>query len=163
MQAHIEERLITAYNLVVVRPKLKMADPSGRTRCARGPGPDGKDPSIANPALDRLVNCQNMTMAQFGEALRGWEFGYFFSPVHDATGLMGSWDFTLSFTSIDLFQAGLALGTSPTSDQATTSELSGTLSLFDAIQRELGLKLVRGKRMGPVLVIDYIEEQPTPN
>jgi uncharacterized protein (TIGR03435 family) len=163
MQAHIEERPIRAYNLVAVRPTLKVADPSSRTRCISGPGPDRKDPSIANPALDRLVSCQNMTMAQFGEALRGWEFGYFFSPVHDATGLKGSWDFTVSFTSLNRFEADSVPGTSPSKDQVTASEPSGTLSLFDAIQRQLGLKLVRSKLPGPVLVIDHIEEQPTPN
>jgi uncharacterized protein (TIGR03435 family) len=165
MQAHIEERPITAYTLVAVRPKLKVADPSSRTGCVTHYGlrPEEKGPGLENPAIDQFVSCRNMTMAQFAEALRGWEFGYFFSPVRDTTDLKGSWDFTLSFTSIERFEAGLAPGTSPTSDQVTTSEPSGTLSLFDAIQSQLGLKLVRGKLPGPVLVIDHIEEQPTPN
>jgi uncharacterized protein (TIGR03435 family) len=35
--------------------------------------------------------------------------------------------------------------------------------VFDAIQKQLGLKLVMRKRVAPVLVIDYIEEKPTDN
>jgi uncharacterized protein (TIGR03435 family) len=165
LQAHIEERPITAYTLVAVRPRLKAADPSGRTGCVThyGPRPEEKGPGVGNPAIDQFVSCRNMTMAQFAEALRSWDFGYFFSPVHDATNLMGSWDFNLTFTSFDRFRSGLAPGTSPSNDQATAPEQSGALSLFDAIQSQLGLRLVRGKLPGPVLVIDHIEEQPTPN
>ena len=40
---------------------------------------------------------------------------------------------------------------------------SGALSLFDAIQKQLGLKLDQRKRLMPVLVIDHIEEHPTDN
>jgi DNA-directed RNA polymerase specialized sigma24 family protein len=37
----------------------------------------------------------------------------------------------------------------------------GALSLFDALPKELGLKLEQHKRPLPVLVIDHIERQPT--
>jgi uncharacterized protein (TIGR03435 family) len=165
MQAHIEERPITAYTLVAVRPRFKAADPSSRTGCVThyGPRPEDRGPGYGNPAIDQFVSCHNMTMAQFAEALRGWDFGYFWSPVRDATNLKGSWDFNLSFTSFDRFRAVSAPGASPNNDQAATSEQSDTLSLFDAIQNQLGLKLMRGKLPGPVLVIDHIDEQPTPN
>ena len=36
-------------------------------------------------------------------------------------------------------------------------------SIFDAIDKQLGLKLEMHKRMIPVLVIDHIEEKPTDN
>jgi uncharacterized protein (TIGR03435 family) len=39
----------------------------------------------------------------------------------------------------------------------------GGMSLFDAIEQQLGLKLEGAKRSMPVFVIDKIEETPTEN
>ena len=39
----------------------------------------------------------------------------------------------------------------------------GGVSLFDAIEKQLGLKLEVQKRPEPVFVIDHIEEKPTDN
>jgi uncharacterized protein (TIGR03435 family) len=43
------------------------------------------------------------------------------------------------------------------------SDSSGALTLFDAVNRQLGLKLEKQRRPVPVLVIDHIEEKPTDN
>ncbi len=110
LQAHMEDRPVSAYTLIAVKPKLTKADPSSRTRCKEGPGPDGKDPRIANPVLNRLQSCQNMTTAQIGEELQRVAPGYIYGPVQDSTGLKGSWDFTLSFSSADLTKAGAGTG-----------------------------------------------------
>ena len=40
---------------------------------------------------------------------------------------------------------------------------NGAISVFDAIKKQLGLRLVKGKRKLPVLVIDHIEEKPADN
>ena len=40
---------------------------------------------------------------------------------------------------------------------------NGALSLFDAVSKQLGLKLEKQTRPVPVLVIDHIEEKPTEN
>jgi uncharacterized protein (TIGR03435 family) len=37
------------------------------------------------------------------------------------------------------------------------------VSLYDAVSKQLGIKLMREKRPEPVLIIDHIDEQPTPN
>jgi uncharacterized protein (TIGR03435 family) len=37
------------------------------------------------------------------------------------------------------------------------------LSLFDAVKRQLGLKLGKVRRPVPVLAIDHIDEHPTEN
>ena len=37
------------------------------------------------------------------------------------------------------------------------------MSVFDAVKRELGLRLEKQQRPLPVLVIDHIEERPTEN
>ena len=102
MKVHTEDREISAYTLTAANPKIKKADPTNRTGCKEGPGPDGKDPRIATPILARLLNCQNITMAQFAEALQAQVGGYIFSPVKDATGLEGAYDFVLSFSPVGL-------------------------------------------------------------
>jgi uncharacterized protein (TIGR03435 family) len=166
MQVHMEDRPVWAYTLIAVNPKLKKADPLSRTRCKEGPGSDGKDPRTSNPALNRLLTCQNMTMAQIGDELQRVAAGYIYSPVLDGTGIKGSWDFTLSFSSADLTQARAAGSPSPSdgsSTASTASDPSGAVSLFDAVNRQLGLKLEKQRRPAPVLVIDHIDEKPTEN
>jgi uncharacterized protein (TIGR03435 family) len=169
MVVHTEERPINAYTLVAANPKLKKADPLNRTGCKEGPGPDGKDPRIANPILARLVTCLNMTMPQFAEQLQTIAGGYIFGPVQDSTGLEGAWDFTLNFSTAGQVNGGggrgggggdsAAAGGAPT----IASDPSGALSLFDAVNKQLGLKLELRKRPMPVLVIDHVEEKPTDN
>jgi uncharacterized protein (TIGR03435 family) len=44
-----------------------------------------------------------------------------------------------------------------------TSDPVGGVSLFEAMDKQLGLKLQAQKRMYPVFVIDHIEEKPTDN
>jgi uncharacterized protein (TIGR03435 family) len=158
MKWHMEDRPVTAYTLVAANPKLKpTADPTERTKCKEGPGPDGKDPRIASPILNRLLTCQNMTMAQIGDELQRVANGYIYNTVVDGTGLKGSYDFTLSFSS-----AGNILPAT-TGDTPNSSDPNGALSLFDAVNRQLGLKLEKAKRPYPVLVIDHMDETPTEN
>jgi uncharacterized protein (TIGR03435 family) len=163
LQAHKEDRPVWAYTLIAVNPKLRKADPVSRTRCKEGPGPDGKDPRTANPVLNRLVSCQNMTTAQIGEELQRIAAGYIYSSVLDATQIKGSWDFTLSFSSADLTKAGAGASAPPPSGTPATSDPNGALPLFDAVSKQLGLKLEKQRRPAPVLVIDHIEEKPTEN
>ena len=55
-------------------------------------------------------------------------------------------------------------GGTPASDGATeASEPSGALTLFDAVTKQLGLKLEMQKRPIPVLVIEHIERKPIEN
>jgi uncharacterized protein (TIGR03435 family) len=166
LQAHTENRPISAYTLIAVSPKLRKADPLSRTRCIEGPGPDGKDPRTVNPALNRLVSCQNMTMAQIGDELQRIASGYIYSGVLDATQIKGSWDSTLSFSSADLTRGGAGNGgatATPPSGTTAASDPNGALSLFDAVSKQLGLKLEKQRRPAPVLVIDHIDEKPTEN
>ncbi len=167
MKWHMEDRPVTAYTLVAASPRLKpTVDPTERTKCKEGPGPDGKDPRIASPVLNRLITCQNMTLAQIGDELQHVANGYIYNTVVDGTGLKGSYDFTLSFSSADKIlptsgNAGNSSGAGGST--ANGSEPNGALSVFDAVNRQLGLKLEKTKRPYPVLVIDHIEETPTEN
>jgi uncharacterized protein (TIGR03435 family) len=170
MVTHTEDRPVNAYTLVAVKPKLKPADPSNRMGWKEGPPPGVKDPRDANPVLSRFVNVQNMTMAQFAAQLQNMASGYIHSPVVDATGLEGAWDFTLNFSPIGLLQGGGRGGAGqggqsgqPAGAAPLASDPSGALSLFDAVSKQLGLKLELQKRPMPVLVIDHVEEKPTDN
>jgi uncharacterized protein (TIGR03435 family) len=169
MQTHWEERPVNAYTLLAVKPKMKPADPNGRIRCVEGPGPDGKDPRVTNPVLNRLLTCQNMTMARFSSMLMSLASGYIHAPVLDGTGLDGAFDFTLSFSAVGQLQGGRGGrgGDAPPSAVAggpnAASDPNGALSLLDAVQKQLGLKLETTKRPVKVLVIDHIDEKPTDN
>jgi len=170
---HREERPATAYTLVAVKPKMKKALPASRTKYKEGPASDGKDPRNKNPILGRLVTCQNMTMAQFAEKLKNIAPGYIHTPVLDATGLEGGYDFTLSFSPAGLAgtggggrggRGGGEGGPPPAGDAATAaSDPNGAITLFDAIEKQLGLKLEAQKRPVSVLVIDRAEQKPTEN
>jgi uncharacterized protein (TIGR03435 family) len=168
LKTHMEDRPTDAYTLVAAKPKMKKtADPLMRTGCKEGPGPDGKDPRIANPVLTRLMTCQNMTMAQFAEQLPLRANGYIRNEVLDATGLTDAYDFTLSFSANGIGQLlagrGGEGGPAPAGAPAAAADPGGGLSLFDAVEKQLGVKLEMHKRPMPVLVIDHIDEKPADN
>jgi uncharacterized protein (TIGR03435 family) len=167
MKAHMEERPVEGYVLSAIKPKLQKADPSNRTGCKEGPGPDGKDPRVANPILSRLLYCQNMTMAQLADQLPNLANGYAHVNVLDATGLTDAYDFTLSFSAVGLLRGGLpgqpVPATGSAAGTAAASDPSGALSLPDAVNKQLGLKLELKKRPMQVLVIDHLEEKPSEN
>jgi uncharacterized protein (TIGR03435 family) len=163
MKDHWENRPVTAYTLQAVNPKLTKADSTKRTRCDEGPGPNGKDQRLGNPMINRLVYCQNVTLEQLGVLLPNLAFGYIYYPVADGTGLKGSYDLTLAFSSADRTLAPPPASASQQSGGTLAADPSGAISLFDAFKNELGLKLEKEKRPMPVLVIDQIEEQPTAN
>jgi uncharacterized protein (TIGR03435 family) len=99
-----------------------------------------------------------MTLAQIGDELQHVAPGYIYNTVLDGTGLKDSYDFTLSFSSPDRILPDTG-GTG--GDSSSGSDPNGALSVFDAVSRQLGLKLEKTKRPYPVLVIDHIEETPT--
>jgi uncharacterized protein (TIGR03435 family) len=155
---HIEQRPIDAYTLIVAdKPKLQPADPANRTKRFEGVLPGVKDPREANPGLNRVVTVQNMTLAQFAEELASIAPGYLREPVVDATGIDGAFDFVLSFSAAGFNNNGSG---GDASGALAASAPTGAISLLDALQKELGLKLDQRKRPFPVLVIDHIEEQP---
>jgi uncharacterized protein (TIGR03435 family) len=89
--------------------------------------------------------------------------------VLDATGSTGAWDVTLTF-SLAPPAGGGARGATKGGppgfgggDAPGSSDPSGSVSLFEALEKQLGLKLELHKRPLPVLVIDHVEENPTAN
>lgn len=175
---HKEDREVQTYSLVTAKPKLKKADPEARTSCKNGNPPPGSAPG------SRLFTCQNVTMAQFAERLQniapglGW-------PIADETGLEGTYDVALTFSMRPMMAAMAppapppgsgggggapggfadrpAGGAGGGSALPNASEPSGGLTIFEAIEKQLGLKLEKQKRSFPVIVIDHLEQKPTEN
>jgi uncharacterized protein (TIGR03435 family) len=165
LAVHDEERPANAYTLVAVKPKMKTADPASRTRFTQGPSRDGKNP----PPGTRMVTAQNMTMTQFAAQLQRMAPGYIQSPVLNATGLDGSYDFTLMFAPAGAARGGGGRGgkrgpaSADSPGASEPSDPTGLMSLPEAIEKQLGLKLEQQKRPVSVFVIDHVERTPTAN
>jgi uncharacterized protein (TIGR03435 family) len=105
-------------------------------------------------------------MAQFAEDLPRIALGYLGGRlVVDETKLEGYWDFTFNFSPVNALRAATGGGGQPGQAGAVpvASDPSGAMSLFDALDRRLGLKLESAKRPWPVLVIDKMEPKPLDN
>lgn len=155
LQAHTENRPLNAYTLVAVKPKLRKADPAARTRWQDDATADTK----GRGAAGRMVTCQNVTMTQFAAMLPGIAPGYIRTEVVDGTGLEGGWDFTFRFSP----QGAVQISNAQRPVDGEASDPTGAISLFEAVARQLGLKLETQKRPMPVVVIDHIERTPTEN
>ncbi len=168
LQLHSEDRQMNGYALVADKPKLrKTADPAARPECKEGPGPDGKDPRVTNPDASRLVTCLNMTVGAFAAELRNQASGYLYQypPVVDATGIEGNYDFTINFSgagALNRAGRGGVAAVAPGADTAA-AEPSGVITLFEALEKQLGLKLESRKVTGTVMVIDHAEDAPIEN
>jgi uncharacterized protein (TIGR03435 family) len=167
MKVRFEDRMVTAYTLVGGKHKLKKADPSARTGCKTGNSPVVVNAGpLSLPA--RQITCQNMTMAQFADHLQILAGPYLQYPVLNATEIEGAWDFTFSFSPIPPSQlAGMRTnpfaGAQPAGAEFGASDPIGGTSIFDAVEKDLGLKLEQQKRSYPVFIIDHIEEKPIEN
>ena len=157
MTYHSEDRPVSAYTLVAAKPKMKKADPSSRTSCNNSAAPPGA------PPRSQVLTCRNITMAQFADRLQNMspELSW---PIIDATAIEGGWDFVLTFSRT----AGIAGGRGGDAGRVegalpSASEPTGAFTLFEALEKQLGLKLEMRKRSMPVIVIDHLEQKPTEN
>jgi uncharacterized protein (TIGR03435 family) len=154
LATHYEERPVSAFAMVAERPKLKRADPSVRPGCGNAPAASGFSPIFS-------LHCQNTTMAQFAQELPAFGGLYVTHPVFDATRLEGGWDFVLSWSPPHLIRGGDA-GSANTS-APVAADPNGALTIIEALEKQLGLKLELRKHPMPVLVIDHVEQTPTDN
>jgi uncharacterized protein (TIGR03435 family) len=152
---HTEVRPVSVYVLTSAKPKMKKADPASRTHCLGSAPPAGSPPGSAS------VTCQNITMEQFADQIRRNLPGPG-SPVLDSTGLEGGWDFILTYVYARPPVAPNA-GGDPTAQAAVASDPNGGLTITEAMEKQLGLKLETQKRPMTVTVIDHVEQTPTDN
>jgi uncharacterized protein (TIGR03435 family) len=135
------EELVVAKN----GPKLKESSPN-----ATGPPEDGLEPPSHTGLPPGFHGAVNLVLAKASmDKLAALLSGLFDQPVIDRTGLTGLYDITLH---------ALA-GSNPPSVDAPNAPPP----LIDALQEQLGLKLVSKKLLVDVLVVDHIEQTPTEN
>ena len=101
-------------------------------------------------------------MAQFAGQIQSLASGYIKTPVLDTTGIDGAYDFTLSYSGAGKLKNGGGPPERSTASDAAPDP-SGAISFFDALNKTLGLRLVKVKRPISVLVINHVDEKPTEN
>jgi uncharacterized protein (TIGR03435 family) len=141
LAAHMDQRPMAAFVLSPGngKAKLKESDGSGSPGCQRLPQ------AADTGAIP--MNCHGVTMEAFAAQVRAMAGDYLMSPVIDSTKLTGIWDFTLKWTP----RAALAAAG------------AGGITIFDAIENQLGLKLEPKQVPAPVLVVDSVNQKPAGN
>lgn len=154
LAVHTEEKQVSVLALTADKPRLKDADPSSRSRCTESGAP--LDTHSGVPM--RMISCTNTTAAQFVERLHGLAPGYIRQPVVDLTGLSGGYDFSVLYSRPGAIRAAITRG----DGQSALADPDGAVTLFEVLEKQLGLKLATEKRAWPVLVIDHVDA-PTDN
>ena len=139
-----DTRPVSVYALTVGKGKSKLQEASGPGAGCQGQPPPPSQPGTV-PRV--IVSCRGITMKMLADNLRGMSGTYLTNPVTDLTGLTGFWDFDLAWTQrFQLAQAG-----------------SDGISIFDAVDQQLGLKLEQQRIPTPVLLVDGVNQKPTDN
>jgi uncharacterized protein (TIGR03435 family) len=155
LKYHNEDRPATVYALSAKgESKMKKADASERANCKPDPG---AVPASFSGTPMNAITCQNTTMAELITNLPQWAGAYIDHPVVDTTGLQGGWNFTLMWTPRQALENRPAPAAGAPNDSAS---LPGGISVFEAVEKQLGLKLEKTTKPMPVMVIDHAEEKP---
>jgi hypothetical protein len=128
--------------------------------------PAGANSETAKAMLQALLadrfgqRCLNTTMAELAENLSQWAPAYADHPIIDSTGLTGGYDFVVYWTPRGVLQAPRPNDPNQPPGSAVGAADPGGYSLFEAVDKELGLKLELQKGKIKVMVIDHIEQTP---
>jgi uncharacterized protein (TIGR03435 family) len=142
LRIHEEDRPANVYALTVKRTaKLKDAAPNRRSEC-----------HIAYGDANLTMTCQNTTMRQLQDRARHQAWGTLDRPVLDQTGLKGAYDFSITWV------PGPWNSQEPAAPaEGMASAPTGEISFFEAMEKQLGLKLTKQKLPYPALVVDSVE------
>lgn len=156
LKTHTESREATVYALMVGsgKPKLTRAEESERAGCK--PDPNAPKP-VSN--MGPMIGCKNTSMGELADNLQRMAGAYIDHPIVDATGLEGGWNFAVGWTPRAQLQQQQPPGSSGAGAGNEASD-PNTISVFEAVERELGLKLVKQKKTIPVIVVDHVSEKP---
>lgn len=145
---HRESKTMPVYELVVANSGPKM-------KSSGGPPPDGRPALIFTlfPERRARLPVRDATMAEFASLL---PHGAVDRPVVDKTGLTGRYDFVLEWAPDEGDFDGMMRARPPLPDDAAEP------GLFEAMQRQLGLKLIATKGPIETMVLDRVE-RPSDN
>jgi uncharacterized protein (TIGR03435 family) len=152
LKTHFEDQPGPVWALTAPKGKGKLKETAGEEHagCKRTP----KDGAFT-------YSCRNTTLAQLVDKLPtvGGAAGYLNEhPVVDLTGLKGSYDFDIVWSPPARVYG--RVGARPDGTPATPN---GGLTIFEAIDKQLGLKLAVEKHPMSVVVIDHIDRTPSEN
>ena len=155
LETHKEEQPTMVFVLLAKKPKLKASDGTARSEC--------KPVIRGDSQMNGILACQNTTMAQFAERLPNYAGAYIHPPMLDLTGLSGAYDFEISWTA-KRFLPGQPMGPAAAPGApADAATLPGDITVFEALDRQLGLTAREEKHPQPVLVIDKASQHPSEN
>ncbi len=147
LEIHNEEQPVPVFALVLGKhePKLKESSGSSHSECKSKLGEAGI-----------TCVCQNTTLAQLAERLPDIAGAYLIHPMVDLTGLQGAYDFSMTWTP----RSRLPDVTGRPVGGMVQAAAPGGLTVFEAIDQQLGLKLEERKHPMQVIVIDHVERTP---
>lgn len=136
LQAHLEDKVMPVYALSKGEGELKLkpSPTSGAPDCVR-----------SNEDSVTMEICHNLTMDDLARAFRSFAPFYIDKPVLNLTDIKGGYDFELRWTPQAQRQA------------------EGGITVFEAVDRQLGLKLESTSQAIPVIVIDKMSRLETVN
>jgi uncharacterized protein (TIGR03435 family) len=143
LKVHNDNRPLSVFVLSLGKGKLKLKESDGSQNGCQG----RQDPPQPGVVSYINVSCHNLTTAAIAENLGQMANGYLDHPVVDQTKLEGNWDFDIKWTGRGQLAAAGADG----------------ISIFDAVDKQLGLKLELQQMAMPVIVIDSVNQKPTAN
>jgi uncharacterized protein (TIGR03435 family) len=159
LEIHVEDKMLSVYLLEKGKgePKLTPSKTEGRADCSRS----NEDGLIT-------AKCHNMTMDELANGLPGMAPAYFDKPVVNLTGIDGTYDFAFSWSPRGLLlgtNGGGGAATAPKADGAilTQSTPGGGMTVFEGIDKGIGLRLNSAKHGIPIIVIDKVNRTPTEN
>src|SRR6185295_13087730 len=143
LKVHKDSKELPGFVLSSGSGKTKMkpaADPAAPANCQGQPQTPSPD-----TVPQQVVACTGMSLDDLARIIVN--IANASGKALDKTGLEGKWDFTIKWTPPGLLARAGADG----------------ISIFDAVDKQLGLKLERGKVPQPVIFVDGVNEAPTPN
>jgi uncharacterized protein (TIGR03435 family) len=144
---------VPRYVLTVAKGGSKLQPSDGSETAGCKPIDQGPPPNPAGGPIDLAtlpnakVACHNLTGAEIAQNLHDMAGAYLDHEVVDETKLEGTWDFNLEWTARALLPAKGDDG----------------ISIFDAVNKQLGLDLKVQDVPEPSLVIDSVNRKPTAN
>jgi len=150
---HREQKDMPIYALVPSKqgPKLKPAAGAGAPKCTPNSITDGK----------AHRTCTNFNMDDLAHTLPQLAPFYFDRVVVNLTGIEGTYDIQLDWT----VRPPSAPPGPPQADGnlGVASDVAAGSTIFDSVEKQLGLKLDSRKHPMTVIVIDRVERTPTDN
>src|SRR5215471_14348582 len=146
LTVHNGTKSMQAYVLTVGKAGTKMTQAAdGESGGCRG---QQQPPPAPGAPVYIVVSCHGLTGADIAQNLHQMAAGYVGDhPLVDSTQLEGRWDFDLKY--------------SPRNQLATAG--SDAIPFFDALDKQLGLKLELRTAPVPVLIVDKVNQKPTEN